>query len=144
MLSVLEPTIREKLFCFEEMWLSNLGCEEVVHSAWNNGDGTNLEGEILAKVDKFGKDLNWWSKNVFGNVRKELERLKKCYLRPKLKPCLVVTIFGLDSLRRRLMCYWKGNLLCGLNGHDCYRLSRAIGIPNISTTVLQRDIEKFN
>ena len=21
------------------------------------------------------------------------------------------------------MCYWKGNLLCGLIGHDCYGLS---------------------
>lgn len=34
------------------------------------------EGEILAKVNKCGKDLNWWNKNVFGNVRRELDRLK--------------------------------------------------------------------
>lgn len=32
---------------------------------------------ILAKVDKCGKDLLWWNKNVFGNVRKELYRLRK-------------------------------------------------------------------
>ena len=67
-LSNLDPPIREKLFCFEEIWLSNIGCEEVVHSEWNSFGDFGYEGEILAKVDKCGKDLNWWNKNVFGNV----------------------------------------------------------------------------
>ena len=50
------------------MWLSNSGYEEAVHSAWNSIDGVRVDGEILAKVDKWGKDLSWWHKNVFGNV----------------------------------------------------------------------------
>lgn len=32
---------------------------------------------MLAKVDKCGKDLSWWNKNVFGNVRRNLDWLKK-------------------------------------------------------------------
>ena len=67
-LSNLDPPIREKLFCFKEIWLSNIGCKEVVHSEWNSFGDFGYEGEILAKVDKCGKDLNWWNKNVFGNV----------------------------------------------------------------------------
>ena len=59
------------------MWLSNSGYEEVVHSACNNIDGVEVDGEILAKVDKWGKDLSWWDKNVFGNVQMELIHLKK-------------------------------------------------------------------
>ena len=31
----------------------------------------------MAKVDKWGKDLSWWDKNVFGNIQMELICLKK-------------------------------------------------------------------
>ncbi|XP_075636519.1 uncharacterized protein LOC142608713 [Castanea sativa] len=68
---------RKKLFRFEEMWLSNRECEEVVFSAWNSGGGQRLGGDVLAKVEKCGKELTWWDKNVFGNVRRELDRLRK-------------------------------------------------------------------
>ena len=46
-------------------------------SAWGNGSEIEVEGEILRKVEKCGKDLVQWEKNVFGNVRLELSRLKK-------------------------------------------------------------------
>lgn len=65
------------MFHFEEMWLSHIGCEEIVHSAWNSISCFEGNLNILAKVDKCGKDLLWWNKNVFGNVRKELYRLRK-------------------------------------------------------------------
>ena len=48
---------QKKIFHFEEMWLSNRGCEEVVFSAWNSGDTFGFEGGVLAKIDKCGKDL---------------------------------------------------------------------------------------
>ncbi|KAK9997075.1 hypothetical protein SO802_021761 [Lithocarpus litseifolius] len=76
-LSDLDLPKRKKLFHFEEMWLSNRGCEEVVFSAWNNGGALGFGGDVLAKVEKCGKDLTWWDKNVFGNVRRELDRLRK-------------------------------------------------------------------
>ena len=30
----------------------------------------------MKKVEACGKDLAWWNKNIFGNVRKELEKKK--------------------------------------------------------------------
>ena len=57
-LSGLDPPVRKNVFRFKQMWLSNTGCEEVVHSAWNSIDGVGVDGEILAKVDKCGKDLS--------------------------------------------------------------------------------------
>ena len=54
----LDPPVRKNVFRFKQMWLSNTGCEEVVHSAWNSIDGVGVDGEILAKVDKCGKDLS--------------------------------------------------------------------------------------
>ena len=50
------------------MWLSNPGCEEVVQAAWRNTDEAEGERNVLAKIKKCGKDLNWWNKNVFRNV----------------------------------------------------------------------------
>ena len=46
-------------------------------STWGSGSGHNDGGDILRKVERCGKDLGHWEKNVFGNVRMELNRLKK-------------------------------------------------------------------
>ena len=49
---------------------------------WNRCENESLEG-IVGRVEKCGRDLSWWDKNVFGNVRRELEKLKK--LLPKVE-----------------------------------------------------------
>ena len=67
--SRLDPPRRKKLFRFEEMWLSNLGCKEIVQDVWN-GSGTESEEGILRRVEKCGRDLSWWNKNVIRNVRR--------------------------------------------------------------------------
>ena len=59
------------------MWLSNSRCEEIVRSARNSTDGAGIEADLVAKVDKCGRDLAWWNQNVFGNVRKELDHMTK-------------------------------------------------------------------
>ena len=45
--------------------------------AWGSGSGFGDGGNILRKVERFGKELRHWEKNVFGNVMMELNRLKK-------------------------------------------------------------------
>ena len=74
--SGLDPPKRKKVFWFEEMWLSNPGCFDTVQVVWNRCE-TELVGGILGRVEKCGRDLSWWNKNVFGNVRRELEKLRK-------------------------------------------------------------------
>ncbi|XP_075636851.1 uncharacterized protein LOC142609107 [Castanea sativa] len=59
------------------MWLSNSSCEEVVVSAWGSGSEIGVEGDILRKVEKRVKELGQWEKDVFGNVKSELSRLRK-------------------------------------------------------------------
>ena len=70
----LDPPKRKKPFRFKEMWLSNPSCEEVVQAAWYCFGGVEFEGDVLKKVEKCGRDLSWWNRNVFGNVRMELEK----------------------------------------------------------------------
>ncbi|KAL4626130.1 hypothetical protein ACB092_05G073600 [Castanea dentata] len=74
-LVVLDPlniSPQKKPFRFEEMWLSNPGCEEIVQPAWNHWFRVEMDREILAKVEKCGNDLIWWNKNVFGDVKQDL------------------------------------------------------------------------
>ena len=78
-LSGLIPSVWKKIFHFKQMWLSNSSCEEVVYSAWGSGSGLGDGGNILRKVERCGKVLGHWEKNVFGNVRMELNWLKKVF-----------------------------------------------------------------
>ena len=44
--------------------------------AWGSGSDVRLEGNILSKVEKCGKELGRWEKNIFGNVRLESNHLE--------------------------------------------------------------------
>ena len=71
---------RKRPFRFEEMWLSNSGCGETVQATWNHSSGAEGNREILTKIKKCGKDLDWWNRNIFGSVRQELVKKKKLLL----------------------------------------------------------------
>lgn len=75
-LTPLDLPSKKKPFRFEEMWLSHPSCEETVQVAWYSTFGSDLSKEILAKVEKYGSDLSWWNRDVFGSVRQELNRKK--------------------------------------------------------------------
>ena len=72
--SGIEISSYKKPFRFEEMWLSDSGCGEVVEAAWRSCVSLDPNKEILGKIEKCGKDLTWWNYNVFGNVRRELKK----------------------------------------------------------------------
>ena len=72
--SSIESTSYKKPFRFEEMWLSDSQCGEVVEAAWRSCASPDSDREVLGKIDKCGKDLLWWNHNVFGNVRRELKK----------------------------------------------------------------------
>ncbi|XP_075655057.1 uncharacterized protein LOC142625254 [Castanea sativa] len=59
---------------FEEIWLFDSRCGEVVEVAWRSCVSLDPNKEILGKIEKCGKDLSWWNYNVFGNVRRELKK----------------------------------------------------------------------
>ena len=75
-LSSLEPPPRQWSFKFEEMWLSDERCVEMVEASWSSHLHGLSDSRILKQIETCGKDSAWWNRNVFGNVRKELERKK--------------------------------------------------------------------
>ena len=73
----LEIPSRRKLFRFQEMWLSDEGCGEVVEASWSSYHHGSNDSNILKRVEKCGRDLEWWNYNIFGNVRKDLAKKKE-------------------------------------------------------------------
>ena len=50
------------------MWLSNPGCNEIIEAVWHSFTITESSEGILQRVEKCGRDLIWWNRNVLGNV----------------------------------------------------------------------------
>ena len=72
----LDVVVSAKPFCFEEMWLFDLGCSRVFEAVWSSNDMVDPSTKVMRKVEKCGKELKW-NQDHFGNVRKELAKKKE-------------------------------------------------------------------
>lgn len=76
-----EPLIHvspQKGFQYEEMWTKHELYEEMVLQAWAKGDqGTRGIGPCWERLRSVSKDMQTWSRKVFGSVRKEIKQLKE-------------------------------------------------------------------
>ena len=77
-----------KPFKFEEMWLSDRGCSDIIEAVWLSREDRDAHDHVICKIDKCGKELRVWNQNCFGNVkmvlsrkRKELKEAKKAAMR---------------------------------------------------------------
>ena len=101
-LSGLEFPPRKKKFKFEEMWLSDNHYEEIVEASWcslANGVG---EDAIIKKVERCGKDFEWWNHNVFGNVRLELQKKQKLLVQAEMEAVRSVMNFRVRELKHEI------------------------------------------
>ena len=73
----LEFRQRKKLFRFEEMWLADKGCGEVVEGVWQARVEGTEDTKVLRKIATCGKELTRWSQERFGNIRNELAKKRK-------------------------------------------------------------------
>ena len=73
----LEFRQKKKPFRFEEVWLADKGCGEVVEGVWLASVEENNDKTVLRKIETCGKELTRWSKECFGNIRNELTKKRK-------------------------------------------------------------------
>lgn len=66
-----------KLFRFEQMWLTDKGCNDIVEAVWKERVVDPWDTRVINKIDKSGRELSRWSKKCFGSVRWELEKKKR-------------------------------------------------------------------
>ena len=70
----LEVVSSMKPFRFEEMWLSNPGCSNVVEAVWSSYGSIDPAIKVMKKIEKCGKELKRWGRDHFGNVKQELAK----------------------------------------------------------------------
>ena len=76
-LSDLDFQKKKKVFRFEEMWLAEKGCGELVEGIWQANYDVVEEKKVIRKLDTCSKELTRWSRECFGNIKQELEKKKK-------------------------------------------------------------------
>ena len=67
-------------FRFEEIWLSDLSCRDMVNEAWNHDVRVQSMAMVHNKIRNCRKLLRSWSKDHFTNVTRELNK-KKAWLK---------------------------------------------------------------
>ena len=70
------PKKINKLWRFEQMWMEDGGCREVVEEAWAYEFHGSAIHRLEGKVDWCHRKLKWWSKVAFGNVTRKLKEKK--------------------------------------------------------------------
>ena len=58
-------------------------CTKTVEALWSSIQDEISDKSILKWVETCGKNLAWWNRNIFGNVRKELEKKKALLVQAK-------------------------------------------------------------
>ena len=66
-----------KQFRFEEMWLSNRRCSDILEVVWLSREDEGAHDHVIRKIDKCGKELRVWNRNCSGNVRMVLSRKRR-------------------------------------------------------------------
>jgi exonuclease III len=88
-----EPMIppSRKLFRFEEVWTSDLGCEKTIETAWKTTKPGVPMFAIWEKIHACRRDLRKWSKNNFSNIQKQIRETES-----QLKRAEFLSIQGRD------------------------------------------------
>ena len=67
-----------KPFRFEEMWLSDRSCSDIMEEVWcSRVEMADPAVKVTHKIKKCGKELTQWNRTQFENVRQELTRKRK-------------------------------------------------------------------
>ncbi|KAK3211646.1 hypothetical protein Dsin_016352 [Dipteronia sinensis] len=64
---------RKRRFFFEECWIEDSKCKEIVCSAWNNNCGGNWVKEVLSNIDTCGRNLKVWNTKMRRDMRANLQ-----------------------------------------------------------------------
>ncbi|XP_023898638.1 uncharacterized protein LOC112010525 [Quercus suber] len=123
-ISGLNPPPTKKIFWFEEMWLTDERCTEIVEATWSHHDfGTN-DSNILRRIEVCGKELIWWNRNIFGNVRRELEKKRPLLTQAECVARNTGSNHRVRALREEI------NTLMDLEAHLWCQRSRVLWLKN--------------
>ena len=68
---------KRRPFRFEETWMSNVGCETTIKKAWESSQRGTRMFNVWHKLKECKRQLGEWSRKSFGNIKKQIERVKQ-------------------------------------------------------------------
>ena len=71
------PGKKQRPWRFEQVWLDDRGYHVTVHTTRNQNFGNFLMTNVAGKVNNCQSSLEWWSKQNFGNITRQLVEKKK-------------------------------------------------------------------
>ncbi|XP_042983207.1 uncharacterized protein LOC122312617 [Carya illinoinensis] len=71
------PSRVKRQFRFEEMWVGEKACEDIIKSTWLRGESSNSMDVVISHIKECGTRLDVWNKSCFGNVQQQLTRARK-------------------------------------------------------------------
>uniref|UniRef100_A0A803M8Y9 Endonuclease/exonuclease/phosphatase domain-containing protein n=1 Tax=Chenopodium quinoa TaxID=63459 RepID=A0A803M8Y9_CHEQI len=99
---------KRKLYRFEEMWLRDETCGDIVANAWSRG------GDICSKIAHTSLNLSAWSRNKFGDFVKELKECRarmESLMEENQTKSIIAQMRALDDrmdeLESREELYWR-------------------------------------
>lgn len=63
-------------FHFKTMWLRDAECKEIIELAWSMPNSSVEVLTIRKRIKSCQQQLQWWNKNVFGHINKQLKEKK--------------------------------------------------------------------
>ncbi|XP_050278364.1 uncharacterized protein LOC126719909 [Quercus robur] len=114
-----------KPFRFEEMWLSDRGCTNVVEAVWASHEEADPSIKVIKKIKKCGKELQDWNRKHFGNVKRELEKKRKLLREAEAEAMRTGVNFRVRELKKEIdelvdkeysMWFQRSKVLWATNG----------------------------
>lgn len=96
------------MFRYEEAWLREASCHDIIHEAWER------EGDCRSKLMLTATSLGKWSKEKFGDFAKEIRECKKV-MNELMEKEQTEDVFAkmraidlrMDELEEREELYWR-------------------------------------
>lgn len=73
----LEEDKGSRPFRFDAIWLDDEHCSVVVENGWNNPGSVGVDASVMGKLARCADDLHSWDRRHFGNVSKELCKVRE-------------------------------------------------------------------
>lgn len=84
LIEIIDSTIPNKPFWFEEIRLTEKGCSDTIKSKWGKQRFNNHASGIVSKIFDWSVALKKWSSKHFGSIQKELQHKQKLLAQAEL------------------------------------------------------------
>lgn len=65
------------VFRFEEVWIGEERYDHIIEQNWQSGGRGEIIQDVMDVISRCNQSLGQWNKNRFGNIQKNLAKVKR-------------------------------------------------------------------